>query len=464
MSSSLDLLLADGVIENVIGQLKTGKEAEVWLVQHAGQVVAAKLYKERHARSFRHNAGYLEGREVRSSRTRRAMAKGTRFGQAAAEDAWKSAEADALYTLHARGVRVPTPVLFYGGVLLMELVLDAEGRPAPRMIDAPPATAEAAHALYLDLRGQVVRMLAADLIHGDLSAYNILMGAAGPTVIDFPQTVAAAHNSRAEHYFRRDLDNVRNFLAGFAPGLRGMAGDTGRIWTAYMRREITPDFVPSSVQREAPRRPGAHAHGNTPGPHAGHSGPRPDRRPRTDSRGAPHSRDAPRVAGPHAGAPGHAGDEAELRALEAQVLRQGGGERAKPAGQSGPHDARRRHPRPGQGRRSPGGGGPSNGGGRPPHAAGPRPGGRPQPTVQYAPAQGVRTQQSSHGGRGSPKGQRTSGKGGHAGAGGQRSARPGGEGTSAEHARPGTRGHPSSGHELEEGDGSRAAKVPHRHS
>ncbi|NOJ88455.1 hypothetical protein HNV26_22970, partial [Myxococcus xanthus] len=136
MNDSLETLLADGIIEAIIGQLKTGKEAEVWLVQHAGQIVAAKLYKERHERNFRNNAGYREGREVRNSRTRRAMEKGSRFGQNAAEDAWKSAESDSLYKLHAQGVRVPTPVLFYEGILLMEVVLDPEGHPAPRMVEA----------------------------------------------------------------------------------------------------------------------------------------------------------------------------------------------------------------------------------------------------------------------------------------------------------------------------------------
>ncbi|WP_305036015.1 RIO1 family regulatory kinase/ATPase, partial [Myxococcus sp. CA006] len=136
MNDSLETLLADGIIEAIIGQLKTGKEAEVWLVQHAGQVVAAKLYKERHERNFRNNVGYREGREVRNSRTRRAMEKGSRFGQNAAEDAWKSAESDSLYKLHAQGVRVPTPVMFYEGILLMEVVLDPEGHPAPRMVEA----------------------------------------------------------------------------------------------------------------------------------------------------------------------------------------------------------------------------------------------------------------------------------------------------------------------------------------
>ncbi|MFP2912895.1 RIO1 family regulatory kinase/ATPase, partial [Pyxidicoccus sp. 3LFB2] len=335
MNDSLETLLADGIIEAVIGQLKTGKEAEVWLVQHAGQVVAAKLYKERHERNFRNNVGYREGREVRNSRTRRAMESGSRFGQAAAEDAWKSAESDSLYKLHAQGVRVPTPVLFYEGILLMELVLDAEGHPAPRLVEAPPATPDEAHALYLDLRSQVVNMLCADLIHGDLSPYNILMSWQGAIIIDFPQTVAAARNNRAEFYFRRDLDNVRNFLAGIAPWLYDAEGDTSEIWNAYVRRELTPDYTPRGNFRDAPRRGGAK------GPRDGRQGFVPQPAP-VELVPVAKSNLTPEEAA-----------EAELRELEALVLKQGGGERGKPAAAPPPRGGRNR-----------------SGGGRPPPRAG----------------------------------------------------------------------------------------------
>jgi RIO kinase 1 len=376
MSDTLDLLLADGVIDAVIGQLKTGKEAEVWLVQHAGQVIAAKLYKERHARNFRNNVGYREGREVRNSRTRRAMEKGSSFGQAASEDAWKSAESDSLYTLHAQGVRVPTPVMFYEGVLLMELVVDAEGHPAPRLVEAPPATPDEAWALYLDLRSQVVRMLCADLIHGDLSPYNILMGWSGPTIIDFPQTVAAARNNRAEFYFRRDLDNVRNFLAGFDPRLRGAAGDTGDIWAAYVRRDLTPDYQPSGHFRDAPRRNGPPGRRNDRGPRGDRNGFRPEApQPPVEAAFQMEPVKPAEELSPEAAA------EAELRALEAQVLRQGGGERSKPANFAPARDNKRRRPfspgRPGQG----GGGG---GGGNRPRGGGPQ-GGNTAQRTQGAP-------------------------------------------------------------------------------
>ncbi|GHG97000.1 RIO1 family regulatory kinase/ATPase [Comamonas sp. JC664] len=375
MNDSLETLLADGIIEAIIGQLKTGKEAEVWLVQHAGQVVAAKLYKERHERNFRNNAGYREGREVRNSRTRRAMEKGSRFGQNAAEDAWKSAESDSLYKLHAQGVRVPTPVMFYEGILLMEVVLDPEGHPAPRMVEAPPRTAEEAQAMYVDLRGQVINMLCADLIHGDLSPYNILMSYQGPTIIDFPQTVAAARNNRAEFYFRRDLDNVRNFLAATAPALFDAAGDTAEIWNAYVRRELTPDFTPSGNFREGARR-------------NGRGGPRGQnvRAPREEvfvPEPAPVELAAPaRDMTPEEAA------EAELRELEALVLRQGGGERGKPAVAAPP-------PRGGRNR--------GFGGGRPP----PRGGGggnasRPAPNGQRAGGAGRTGPNEQRAGSGGP--------------------------------------------------------------
>ena len=136
MNDPLAPLLADGVIDEVCARLKSGKEADLWLVRHGGEIVAAKVYKAREARSFRNNADYKEGRQVRDTRTQRAMDRGSRFGHAAAEEAWKAKEADALYALHAAGVRVPQPVMFYEGVLLMELVVDAHGHPAPRLIDA----------------------------------------------------------------------------------------------------------------------------------------------------------------------------------------------------------------------------------------------------------------------------------------------------------------------------------------
>jgi RIO kinase 1 len=243
MGNGLEHLLAEGVISEVVARLQAGKEAEVFAVRFGDRVVAAKVYKDSAQRSFKHNALYKEGRGVRSSRSRRAIDRGSRFGKASAEDAWKSAEADALYRLHAADVRVPTPVLYLDGVLLMELVLDADGNAARRLIDTH-LTVGQANAAYHDMVAQLVRILACDLIHGDLSPYNVLWAAAGPTIIDFPQIVSAAHNSSSERFFLRDADNILGHLARIDRSLLGRRGDGWEIWQAYRNRELTPDFRP----------------------------------------------------------------------------------------------------------------------------------------------------------------------------------------------------------------------------
>jgi RIO kinase 1 len=243
MTDKLDVLLADGVIDEVLGRLKSGKEANISLVRRGEVVFAAKVYKDRSTRSFKNNSDYKEGRKVRNSRTQRAIDGGGRFGRDAAEQAWKSAEADALYKLAGSGVRVPEPVMFYEGVLLMDLVRDAEGRPAPRLIDVA-IERDAAMGVYADLVAQMISMLCCDLIHGDLSPYNILAAADGPTIIDFPQVVSAVHSSRAQFFFLRDFDNVVRFLAHFDPSLAVHAADGRAIWRAYVSRELTPQFVP----------------------------------------------------------------------------------------------------------------------------------------------------------------------------------------------------------------------------
>jgi RIO kinase 1 len=278
MTDPLAPLLADGVIDEIVARLKSGKEADVWLVRHGAEIVAAKVYKARHARSFKNNAAYKEGRQVRNSRTQRAMDRGSRFGQAAAEDAWKAKESDALHRLHAAGVRVPRPVLFYEGVLLMEVVVDAHGHPAPRLVDAPVAREQAA-GIYAELRKQAVGMLACDLVHGDLSPYNVLVGRDGPVVIDMPQVVDAAHNGQAESFFLRDLQNVHRFCASVDPALRAAEGDGREIWRAYVRRELTADFVPTGRSFE-PHRVRSAGGGHRPdasrtGTEAARQGPRP---------------------------------------------------------------------------------------------------------------------------------------------------------------------------------------------
>jgi len=314
MHDPLAPLLHDGVIDEVLARLKSGKEADLWLVRHGEEVIAAKVYKARETRSFKNNSAYKEGRTVRNSRTQRAMNRGSRFGQAAAEEAWKVKEADALHALHAAGVRVPRPVMFYEGVMLMEVVVDAAGQPAPRLIDAlvPP---EQAAALYAGLREQVVRMLCADLIHGDLSPYNVLMAWDGPIIIDFPQVVGAAHNSQAQRFFTRDLENLRRFFAALDPALSAAAGDEREIWRAYERRELTPDFVPSGKPPPPERAPRAHggshgeaAHGAGQGRPLGAAHPGGHGQGRGQGRGEGRGEPGGRAHGDAGRAPEHRGD------------------------------------------------------------------------------------------------------------------------------------------------------------
>ena len=261
--TGLDHLVYEGVITDVQHRLKSGKEADVYVVTYAGKTVAAKVYKKRAHRNFKNDSGYKEGRTVRNTRSQRAMDRGSKFGQDTAEEAWKSAEVDALYQLHAAGVRVPTPVMYLEGVLLMELVRGADGEPARRLIDIDLTVAEA-NAAYRDMLTQLVRMLACDLIHGDLSPYNVLWGAAGATIIDFPQIVSAAHNSRSEVFFLRDARNILGHFAGIDETLHGRAGDPAEIWRAYMRRELSPEFVPQGRPRAFAPRPQQHS----PQPHS----------------------------------------------------------------------------------------------------------------------------------------------------------------------------------------------------
>lgn len=239
--SRLRPLLDEGLIDSVQRQLMSGKEAMVFVVTSGGETVCAKVYKEATHRSFRQAVDYTENRKTKNSRQVRAMAKGTKFGRQAMEAAWQSAEVDALYRLAAAGVRVPKPINFHEGVLLMELVCDAHGDAAPRLNDLSfsPDEARAHHATLIR---EVVRMLAAGVVHGDLSEFNILIGADGPVIIDLPQAVDAAGNNHAAAMLERDVANLRHFFGRFAPEL--LATDYGReIWALYQKGLLTPDSV-----------------------------------------------------------------------------------------------------------------------------------------------------------------------------------------------------------------------------
>ena len=253
MAGGFEHLVSEGVIAEVLGRLKSGKEADVYMVRYGGRIVAAKVYKDRAQRSFKNNSAYMEGRTVRNTRSQRAMSRKTAFGQAASEAAWKSAEADALYKLHAADVRVPTPVMFLEGVLFMELVLGEDGEPAPRLIDTD-LTAEQANAAYHDMLGQLVRILSCDLIHGDLSPYNVLWGAAGPTIIDFPQIISASHNSRSEAFFLRAARNSLGHFASIDRSLNARASDPGGDLARLRETRALPRFrPPRAPARRAPR-------------------------------------------------------------------------------------------------------------------------------------------------------------------------------------------------------------------
>jgi RIO kinase 1 len=355
MAEDLDLLLDDGIIDEVLGRLQSGKEADVYRVRRQDELLAAKVYKERQHRSFKNNAAYMEGRRVRSSRTQRAVDKKSRFGMEAAEDAWKAEEARALSLLHARGVRVPVPVMFYEGVLLMQLLTDEHGGPAPRLIDAriDPGRAEE---LYLDLRGQIIRMLNAEIIHGDLSPYNVLLAAGGPTIIDFPQVVSAAHNRQSEFFFTRDFENIVRFLGRLDRRLMGRLSEGREIWRAYLRRELSAEFVPQSGNAHA----AAHAAQVVHAPQAGPTA---------------------HAAGAAAGAPALAADRAERGPgnerppRREQAPRDGRGERRDQGPRGERRDQGPRGGRPADGGRSATAGGPP-GNSRPAGGQG-RPGGPP---------------------------------------------------------------------------------------
>ncbi|HEY6483749.1 MAG TPA: PA4780 family RIO1-like protein kinase [Steroidobacteraceae bacterium] len=216
--TALQPLIDDGVIDEVIRPLKSGKEATVYLVRSAGQTRCAKVYRDMAQRAFQRRAKYQEGRKVRGSRQARAMSKSTRFGRREQEAAWKNAEVDALYQLVAANVRVPRPYGYFNDVLIMELVMDAAGDPAPRLgeLELSAQTARQYHAVLIR---QIVRMLSIGLIHGDLSEFNVLVAPDGPVIIDLPQVVNAAGNNGALAMLERDVNNIRGTLGCFAPEL-----------------------------------------------------------------------------------------------------------------------------------------------------------------------------------------------------------------------------------------------------
>lgn len=237
--TALQALIDDGVIDEVLRPLKSGKEAAVYVVRSGDDVRCAKVYKDMAQRSFQQRVQYQEGRKARGSREARAIGKATKYGRKQQETAWKNAEVDALYLLREAGVRVPEPYGYYHGVLVMELVTDADGFSAPRLGEVE-LTAEQARDFHAVLVRQVVRMLCCGLIHGDLSPYNVLVGPDGPIVIDFPQVVSAAGNNAARQMLLRDINNLTANLGRWAPELL----DTWygeEMWALFETGDLLPE-------------------------------------------------------------------------------------------------------------------------------------------------------------------------------------------------------------------------------
>lgn len=241
----LQPLVEDGLIDEVLHPLMSGKEASIYVVRCGREIRCAKVYKEVHQRSFKKAAQYQEGRKVRNSRRARAMEKGSRFGRQQQEDSWQNAEVDALFRLAKAGVRVPEPYGCYDGVLLMELVTDDEGNVAPRLNDVMLTEEQALedHAVVMQY---VVRMLCAGLVHGDLSEFNILVDAYGPVIIDLPQAVDAAANNNARRMLERDVNKMRDYYGQYAPQLL-QTQYAQEIWALYEDGELHPDTALTGI-------------------------------------------------------------------------------------------------------------------------------------------------------------------------------------------------------------------------
>jgi RIO kinase 1 len=241
----LQPLIDDGVIDQVIRPLKSGKEATVYLVRSGTNMRCAKVYRDMVQRSFQKRSQYQEGRKVRGSRQARAMSKSTQFGRKEQEAAWKNTEVEVLYQLTAAGVRVPRPYGYFDGVLLMELVAGADGEPAPRLgeVELSPETAREYHRFLVQ---QVVRMLSLGLIHGDLSEFNVLVAPDGPVIIDLPQAVNAAGNNGARAMLARDVNNLRVSLGHFAPELLETQF-AAEMWALFEQGELLADSELSGI-------------------------------------------------------------------------------------------------------------------------------------------------------------------------------------------------------------------------
>lgn len=232
-------LVDDGLVDEVIRRLMSGKEADVYVVRSGTEIRCAKVYKDAAQRSFKQAVQYQEGRKVRNSRRARAMEKGSKFGRKQQEKSWQNAEVEALYRLADAGVRVPQPYCCLGGVLLMELITDEEGKVAPRLSDVS-MSAEQALEDHATVMKYIMRMLCAGLVHGDLSEFNVLVDEYGPVIIDLPQAVDAAANNHAQSMLERDINNMSTYYGQYAPELLN-SKYAKEIWALYEEGELHPD-------------------------------------------------------------------------------------------------------------------------------------------------------------------------------------------------------------------------------
>lgn len=242
-------LVEEGLVDEVICQLMSGKEATVYMVRCGENIRCAKVYKEANKRSFKKAAQYQEGRKSKNSRRERAMQKGSKYGRSQQEEAWQNAEVDALYLLASSGVRVPEPYGCFDGVLLMELITNDEGDVAPRLNDVS-MSAEQAREDHAVVMVYIMRMLCAGIVHGDLSEFNVLVDDYGPVIIDLPQAVDASSNNNANSMLKRDVQNMTTYYAQYAPEL-AKSKYAQEMWSLYENGELTPDTELTGLFKES---------------------------------------------------------------------------------------------------------------------------------------------------------------------------------------------------------------------